>query len=80
MFIAWSQSFLLDFQIQILFTDYSGNKSTIEARLAKVVEIQDGLPEGASRLQQLEQHLVTKKDKIPVRAREVMERELNNLK
>lgn len=61
-------------------SDYSGNKVTIETRLNKVLEIEDSLPEGAVRLQQLEQHLANKTGKIPVRAREVMDRELNNLK
>lgn len=66
--------------IKFVIVDYSGNKATIEVRLNKVIEIEDSLPEGAARLQQLEQHLANKTGKIPVRAREVMERELNNLK
>lgn len=63
-----------------LFTDYSGNKPTLQARLFKVNEIQEGLPEGAARLLTLEQHIANKANKLPSRARETMERDLNNLR
>lgn len=61
-------------------TDYSGNKPALQSRLIKVVEIQDSLPEGQAKLKSLSDHVANKVDKLPLRAKEAMERDLGNLK
>ncbi|XP_075225316.1 muscle-specific protein 300 kDa isoform X2 [Lycorma delicatula] len=61
-------------------TDYSGNKGMLQARLAKVIELQDCLPDCATRLKTLEEHVSKAAEKIPSRARENMERDHTNLK
>jgi hypothetical protein len=60
--------------------DYSGNKPALQSRLIKVVEIQDSLPEGQAKLKSLSDHVANKVDKLPLRAKEAMERDLGNLK
>lgn len=60
--------------------DYSGNKPILQARLMKVIELQETLPEGIARLKALGQHIANKANKIPPRAKETMERDLNNLR
>ena len=62
------------------FADYSGNKPALQARLVKVIEIQDSLPEGQAKLKSLSEHVANKTDKLPPRAKEAMERDLANLK
>ncbi|XP_044734627.1 nesprin-1 [Chrysoperla carnea] len=62
------------------YTDYSGNKTVLENRLTKVNEILDNLPEGNVKLQFLTEHVNKNKDKVPPRAKDVMEKDLNNLK
>jgi hypothetical protein len=61
-------------------TDYSGNKPALQSRLIKVVEIQDSLPEGQAKLKSLSDHVTNKVEKLPLRAKEAMERDLGNLK
>jgi hypothetical protein len=61
-------------------TDYSGNKPALQSRLIKVVEIQDSLPEGQAKLKSLSDHVTNKVDKLPLRAKEAMERDLGNLR
>ena len=60
--------------------DYSGNKPALHSRLMKVVEIQDSLPEGQAKLKSLSDHVANKTEKLPLRAKEAMERDLANLK
>lgn len=62
------------------YTDYSGNKATLQSRLAKVIELQDQSAEGNLKLQSLVDHVNNKTGKLPGRAKESMEREVNNLK
>jgi nesprin-1 len=63
-----------------LKTDYSGNKPALQARLAKINEIQDSLGEGTATLKSLADHVANKSEKLPPRAKEAMERDLSNLK
>jgi hypothetical protein len=46
----------------------------------KVVELKDSLPEGQAKLKFLSDHVGNKTDKLPLRAKEAMERDLANLK
>jgi hypothetical protein len=46
----------------------------------KVVELQDSLPEGQAKLKSLSDHVANKTDRLPLRAKEAMERDLANLK
>ncbi|CAH1403532.1 unnamed protein product [Nezara viridula] len=75
----------LDFQNQIkdrlaTCTDYSGNRSMLQSRLSKVLEIKDNLIEGTVQLKGIEDHVNQNKSKIPVRAKEAMDRDVTNLK
>jgi hypothetical protein len=46
----------------------------------KVVEIQDSLPKKKKKLKSLSDHVANKTEKLPLRAKEAMERDLANLK
>lgn len=60
-------------------SDYSGSKIALQARLNKVNEIQDLLPEGTLKLQTLTKHIENKTSLIPNRSKEAMTRDLTNL-
>ncbi|XP_020291842.1 nesprin-1 isoform X3 [Pseudomyrmex gracilis] len=62
------------------YNDYTGNKSALQARLAKVMEIQDSQSEGEIRLKVLEEHVAQSSRTLPPRSQETMERDLANLK
>ena len=62
------------------YTDYSGNKTALQARLKKVIEIQDSLGEGDVKLNALEQHVTKSLAAVSPRSQESMERDLNNLR
>lgn len=62
------------------YSDYSGNKAALQARLVKVTELQDSLSEGNLTLQALTDHVNNKTGKLPARAKEAMERDVANLK
>lgn len=62
------------------YTDYSGNKPALQARLQKINEIQDSLAEGDQKLRELTAHVEQKTAGIPSRSKEVMARDLANLK
>ncbi|XP_024081429.1 nesprin-1 [Cimex lectularius] len=75
----------LDFQQQIkdrlvTFTDFSGNKAILQARLNKITETKESLTEGNIQLKGLEDHVNQNKSKIPQRAKEAMERDITNLR
>lgn len=61
------------------YSDYSGSKPALQSRLAKVIEIQDSLPEGTMKLKNLADHVEYKTSLIPVRCKEAMTRDLSNL-
>lgn len=61
-------------------SDNTGNKQALQERLNKVVELQDNLPEADIKLKELEDHVEKKTSVLPARAREAMQREVNNLK
>lgn len=61
------------------YSDYSGNKAALQTRLTKVCEIQDALPEGTLRLQNLSKHIEKNASAIPARCKETMSRDLVNL-
>ncbi|XP_059468655.1 muscle-specific protein 300 kDa isoform X2 [Neocloeon triangulifer] len=60
--------------------DYSGNKSALQSRLAKVVDIENSLTEGTTTLKLLAEHIERNQSKLPPRAKEAMERDLSTLK
>lgn len=62
------------------YTDYSGNKATLQARLVKVMEIQDGQTEGELKLNVLEEHFKQNAPSLPARSHESMERDVTNLR
>lgn len=61
------------------YTEYSGNKPALQARLQKINEIQDALAEGDQKLSELTAHVEKKTGGIPSRSKEVA-RDLANLK
>jgi len=61
------------------YSDYSGNKAALQARLQKINEIQDALPEGVAKLKSLEDHIEQQASNIPARSKEAMARDLANL-
>lgn len=61
------------------FSDYSGSKPALQSRLAKVIEIQDSLPEATMKLKNLAAHVDGKTGLIPVRCKEAMARDMSNL-
>lgn len=52
----------------------------MESRLAKVIEIEESIPETEAKFEALNKHVVEKTESLPARAREAMERDLTNLK
>lgn len=62
------------------YNDYTGNKTTLQARLAKVIEIQDSQSEGEMKLNVLEEHVIQSAHILPSRSQESMERDLANLR
>lgn len=61
-------------------SDNTGNKQVLQERLNKVTELQDNLPEAEIKLKELEDHVEKKTSVLPARAREAMQRDVNNLK
>lgn len=61
------------------YNDYTGNKTALQARLAKVIEIQDSQSEGEIKLNVLGEHVVQSARILPPRSQEFMERDLANL-
>lgn len=62
------------------YSDYTGNKAALQARLAKVLEIQDNQSEGELKLSVLSEHIAQSSRSLPLRPQESMERDLANLK
>ncbi|XP_008555407.1 muscle-specific protein 300 kDa isoform X6 [Microplitis demolitor] len=62
------------------YNDYTGNKAALQARLAKVIEIQDEQTEGELKLNVLEKHVKQNSSNLPPRAQESTERDLANLR
>ncbi|XP_018338972.1 PREDICTED: nesprin-1 isoform X6 [Trachymyrmex septentrionalis] len=62
------------------YSDYTGNKTALQARLAKVIEIQDSQSEGEIKLNVLEEHVAQSAHTLPPRSQESMERDLANLR
>lgn len=62
------------------YSDYTGNKAALQARLAKVLEIQDSQSEGELKLNVLGEHVAQNSRALPPRPQESMERDLANLK
>lgn len=62
------------------YSDYTGNKAALQARLAKVVEIQDSQSEGEIKLNALGEHVAQSARILPPRSQESMERDLANLR
>lgn len=61
-------------------TDYSGNKSALQSRMAKINDIESSLTEGTTNLKLLAEHIERNQTKLPPRAKEAMERDLSTLK
>lgn len=64
----------------IYFLDYCGNKSTLENRLGKISEIETSLSDAEIKLKALRDHVECNTSTLPTRAREAMDRDLENLK
>jgi len=62
------------------YSDYTGNKTALQARLAKVIEIQDSQSEGEIKLNVLGEHVARSAHILPPRSQESMERDLANLR
>lgn len=62
------------------YGDCTGNKLALQAKLAKVIEIQDDLSEGELKLSVLQKYLTKSARILPVRSQELMERDLTNLR
>ncbi|KAG7206621.1 hypothetical protein KM043_000301 [Ampulex compressa] len=62
------------------YSDYTGNKAALQARLARIVEIQDAQGEGELKLTVLSEHVARSGGTLPPRSRESMERDLANLR
>lgn len=62
------------------YNDSTGNKAALQARLLKIVEIQDNLGEGEVKLNLLEKHVAQNIRTLSPRSQETMERDLTNLK
>lgn len=62
------------------YSDYTGNKAALQARLAKVIEIQDSQSEGELKLNVLGEHVAQSSRNLPPRSQESMERDLANLR
>uniref|UniRef100_A0A1B0C1F9 KASH domain-containing protein n=1 Tax=Glossina palpalis gambiensis TaxID=67801 RepID=A0A1B0C1F9_9MUSC len=61
------------------YSDYSGNKPALQARLNKVIEIQNSMPESMHKLQALSDHIDQHAKLLPARSKETMARDLSNL-
>lgn len=62
------------------YSDYTGNKTALQARLAKVIEIQDSQSEGEIKLNVLGEHVAQSARTLSPRSQESMERDLTNLR
>lgn len=62
------------------YSDYTGNKAALQARLIKVKEIQDSQNEGEIKLNVLEEHVAKSAHALSPRSQESMERDLANLR
>ena len=62
------------------YSDSTGNKAVLQARLLKVIEIQDNLNEGEMKLNLLEKHVAENSQILSPRSQETMERDLTNLR
>lgn len=62
------------------YSDYTGNKAALQARLVKVIEIQDSQSEGEIKLNVLGEHVAQSARNLPPRSQESMERDLANLR
>lgn len=62
------------------YTDYTGNKAVLQARLEKVIEIQDSQSDGELKLRVLSDHVAHSAGSLPPRSQESMERDLTNLR
>ncbi|XP_014483634.1 PREDICTED: nesprin-1 isoform X6 [Dinoponera quadriceps] len=62
------------------YSDYTGNKATLQARLAKIIAIQDSQSEGELKLNVLGEHVAQSSRTLPPRSQESMERDLANLR
>ncbi len=76
--LDWSKQMWNKLQV---YTDYSGNRATVESRLDKVSRLQGSMPEGKNAIDGLGKHVAAiSENKLPQRAKEAMERDLGNIK
>lgn len=73
-----------DYQKQLwerlqMLSDYSGNKGALQSKLKKIQELQDNVPDGHSRIKMLSDHVQTRAQILPPRAKEAMVRDLSTL-
>ena len=64
-----------------VYTDYTGSKNALEARLEKIGEMQKQVSDGERVLESIRKHITGMDDsKIPSKVREAMDRDLANIK
>ena len=66
--------------MKIIFLDLSGNKAALEERLVKLKDISNKLHQSEAVLDLLSKNILEKGKGLPAKAKEVMERDINNLK
>ncbi|KAK3865215.1 hypothetical protein Pcinc_029165 [Petrolisthes cinctipes] len=62
------------------YTDYSGNKSVLQTRLDRVCGLENAKCDGRNMIVQISSHAHQLMEKLPARAKETLERDINNLK
>ncbi|XP_043257160.1 nesprin-1 isoform X11 [Colletes gigas] len=62
------------------YSDYTGNKTALQAQLTKIMELQDGQREGELKLNILSEHVAQSAHNLTPRSLETMERDLATLR
>ncbi len=77
-YMDWSKQMWNKLQI---YTDYSGNKLTIESRMDKVAKVRGGLFEGKNIIDSLGKHVSSlDKGNLPTRAKDALDRDMENIR
>lgn len=62
------------------FSDYSGNKTQLQQRLDRVTELEGSKCDGRNMIAQIGSHANQLMAKLPARAKETLERDINGMK
>ncbi len=75
--LDWSKQMWNKLQV---YTDYTGNKATVESRLGKVSKLSGNMSEGKTAIEKLKKSVAALgENRLPQRAKEAMERDLENV-